>query len=215
MPRPKKPQRSPPALTPTEYAPLTAGDLTDEQVATLIDAASNPYKDFVKAAEELGVSREAVIRMVRRVEAGRGPVVGKLRKLKTRDLLDTIEDRIARAFEYLDDEALAATSAKDLAIILGILLEKRQLLRGEPTQILGPAERASLDTLIPQLVKEAEKRGLVVMNEHAMVDVTPGEPRLIHSGAPTMRDIHKVVEKRELEATGEPITYGDDDAEQN
>jgi hypothetical protein len=42
------------------------------------------------------------------------------------------------------------------------MIEKRQLLRGEPTQIISDAERKKLHELLPLAIAEAQRRGLTL-----------------------------------------------------
>ncbi len=136
--------------------------LTGEQLADVLLEGSKPFQSFIQAAEELGLKTETTRRLVQRLRAQYQPVLSELRKFQKDQFLELLEDRAHRALEYMDDYNLAKANAKDLAIIVGILMEKRQLLRGEPTQILSIEERAGMSELIPRLLQEAERRGLKV-----------------------------------------------------
>ena len=60
-----------------------------------------------------------------------------MREFKKERVLELLGDRIERALSYLDDFAMSGASAKDLAIISGILIEKHQLLNDRPTGIMS------------------------------------------------------------------------------
>lgn len=57
-------------------------------------------------------------------------------------------------------------SIKELSTVYGQMIEKRQLLRGEPTQITRIQDIRELDEMAKLLHEEMEKRGL-------LIDVTP------------------------------------------
>ncbi len=63
-------------------------------------------------------------------------------------------------------EALARSSSRDVATIIGILTDKSQLLRGEPTQITRLQDIKTLDEVGKMLQDEMERRGKII-------DVTP------------------------------------------
>ena len=136
--------------------------LTGEQLADVLLEGSKPLQSFMAAAKALGLKPRTTQRLVQRLRAQYQPILSELRKFQKDQFLELLEDRAHRALEYMDDYSLANANAKDLAIIVGILMEKRQLLRGEPTQILSIEERAGMGELIPRLLQEAERRGLSV-----------------------------------------------------
>ncbi len=63
-------------------------------------------------------------------------------------------------------EAFARSSGKDLTTMFGTLIDKRQLLRGEPTQITRLQDVKKLDELAEMLSEEMQRRGKII-------DVTP------------------------------------------
>lgn len=146
---------------------------TDEQMADAFVETNDPFSTIAAAAKKVGLP-EGVIKALRgRLRARFQPLGEALRERTTKDFLSAIEDRLDRALHYLDDYALAAASAKDLAVTIGILTEKRQLLRGEPTQILSNEERTTINMLIPVVIREAQRRGITIdMNGG-------GEPRVL------------------------------------
>lgn len=146
--------------------------LDPDQEAALLAATEEKFARVSALAGELGLKPEVIGRMIARMRARYQPIAGELQKHKTSEILEMIEDRIGRALGYLDDFVLSKATAKDLAITLGILLEKRQLLRGEPTQILSVEERQGLNELLPKLIAEAQRRGL-------SIDVTTGSAMVL------------------------------------
>ena len=154
----------------------TDGDISPDMLPELLEAGSDPHKSMIAAAKACGMDEEVTRRMLDRLKSEFQPVLGEMRKVKTTEILKALEDRAYRALMYMDDYALAKSSAKDLAVIAGIMLEKRALLRGEPTQILSIDDRSNMNELLPALLKEASKRGMFVDVIDGMVDVTPGSP---------------------------------------
>jgi hypothetical protein len=60
------------------------------------------------------------------------------------------------------DEKLAAAGVKDVAITVGILTEKAQLLDNRPTAIFSFEERAPMADLLKTALKEASRRQMVI-----------------------------------------------------
>lgn len=181
--------------------------LSDEEHAALLDASSEQFARVRLLAEELGLKPAVVSRLVRRMRAKYQPITGELRQHKTSEILAMIEDRVGRALGYLDDQVLSEAKAKDLAITLGILLEKRQLLRGEPTQILSVEERQGLNELLPRLIAEAKRRGLAIDVYGGEAVVAPPEPERVarpRTGRLTFEQLSARTQHDQAEAIGEP-----------
>jgi len=47
-------------------------------------------------------------------------------------------------------------------VTFGIISDKKLLFEGRPTQIVSNEERRALDELMPELVKEAARRGIAL-----------------------------------------------------
>ncbi len=65
-----------------------------------------------------------------------------------------------------DPQVWNRASARDLAAISALMIDKRQLLRGEPTHVMRVEDFRKLDELGKVLHEEMERRGM-------LVDVTP------------------------------------------
>ena len=161
----------------TKHKPLGTAEISAGGLVKTLDALSDPLSSLQAAARECGLSEETAMRLVKRVKAQYQPVLQEMREFKTGELLQLLTDRAGRALEYLDDYALAASSAKDLAIITGILLEKRQLLSGEPTHILSTEDRMSLNKLAPALEAEFRRRGFLAEDRGDIIEVVATEVR--------------------------------------
>ena len=67
---------------------------------------------------------------------------------------------------------LAAANLQQTAIFQGILIDKMLTLRGQPNQIVGYQEQASLDQLMPALLEEMKRRGLKATATERKVEIT-------------------------------------------
>lgn len=144
------------------------------KMAEFIDKITEPFSRVQAVAESCGLSRDTAKDLSDKMNTRFQPVKEELRQVKVSELLGLIEDRLHRSLEHLDDTKMQAASAKDLAIAIGILVEKRQLLRGEPTQILSLEERQNLNDMLPAIIVEARRRGVTID-----VDPVTQETRLI------------------------------------
>ena len=82
--------------------------------------------------------------------------------LTTSTFLALTEERLWWAFKALDPSVIAGAPAKDLSTIISMLIEKRNLLRGEPTQIVRSEQRVDLERAAKLLMREAAKRGVTL-----------------------------------------------------
>jgi hypothetical protein len=130
-----------------------------EAIDTLTDV---DFARLADAARACGLNPKTANHLVKRLRTRLLPVATEIKRYKTQEFLAFIEDRMMRSLEYLDDVALANASGRDLAVIFGIMADKRQLLNGEPTQILSFQDRRKLNDLIPLVLQEAQRRGLTI-----------------------------------------------------
>lgn len=149
---------------------------TPEQMAEAFDVVNTPFASLEAAAKKVGLPESVLKALKGRLRARFQPLNQELREQTTKGFLAQMEDRLDRALHYLDDYVLSAASAKDLAVVIGILTEKRQLLRGEPTQILSTEERQTLNVLIPVVIREAQRRGITIDMAEGEVRVLGGRP---------------------------------------
>lgn len=96
--------------------------------------------------------------------------------LSRAELIREIQTKIRSALDHLTDEKIAEMKGRDIAITLGILIEKQELLQGRPTAILEFQERQKLPELTRQWMIEAKKRGLTI-DETAVEVVEEVRPR--------------------------------------
>lgn len=82
---------------------------------------------------------------------------------------ESLERRVARRLNvldrYLTDDKLFAllqlSSLKEIGIYEGIMMDKSLVLKGQPTVIIGNEDRKALDEIMPRMLNELKKRGLI------------------------------------------------------
>lgn len=141
-----------------------------EATAAALVAASDPWSETKKEAIERvnamlkaeGIPDKVSEALVRRLKVKYAGAVYAAKELRTGEILEMLGKKIDLCAFYLDDKVLSEASARDIMLGMSALIEKRNLLRGEPTQIVSDAERAKLHELVPLLIQEAKRRGLTV-----------------------------------------------------
>jgi len=113
---------------------------------------------FKEAAKALGLNQKITNALVKRVEHP----VNSTKKYSPDELLEQIDLKIALGLDYMDDLTFAGASLKELSLSLGILIDKRQILMGEPTEIVSVKELADLNALLPELLEECKRRGITI-----------------------------------------------------
>jgi hypothetical protein len=140
-------------------------NIDPEASAVLVDAVTEPdvrgkLRRISEAIKESGLPERFGRALLKRLETRYLNLKTEVRALKTGEILDMIGEKIHLAGQYLDDHAMAEASARDLMLGMSALVEKRQLLRGEPTQIISDLERKRLTELLPLLSAEMQRRGI-------------------------------------------------------
>ena len=133
-----------------------------EQTAVALENLVDPLAKFEEIAEAAGLPKKTVNILARRLKRRWVPVADKMRVVSQKDLLMKIEDKMVQSLDYMDDVTFASAPLRDLAMCFGILHDKRQLLMGQPTQILSVTERKELNELIPDIIAEAQRRGITI-----------------------------------------------------
>lgn len=140
-----------------------AGKLTSDRMAELLTIiATNPDDVVRKLAKSAGFPFHVTENFIKRLRVQGGAFKETVQKIGRRELVEKIQEKIALGLAYMDDFSMSGMDGKDLAIMLGILIEKQQLLEGRPTQILSFEERKHLNDLLPAYVKEAARRGITI-----------------------------------------------------
>ena len=122
---------------------------------------------FKKAGIACGYDPDTMERLAARCQ-GRPPSAKGRVKLTDPELVAAIDAQLVRVFEYFDDHTLAQMSGRDLLVGAGILIDKRQVLRGEPTAITKFLDMRNMNEVMEMFRKEAARRERL-----APVEVTP------------------------------------------
>ena len=135
---------------------LVAGErLGHDQVAEMLfEFATQPADAVRRGLEARGFSKRTIekfLELMRVKEAGAGQLV---KGYSQRDYLAQLS--------HVTHEKLEAAGVKDIAITVGILTEKAQLLDNRPTAIFSFEERAPMADLLKTALKEASRRQMVI-----------------------------------------------------
>ena len=149
----------------------TNPDLAVTLIETLVDAVGTPderKREFKALAKRLGMPEGTAREVYDRFNRKYRVVVETLRKANTVDILKLVDHCIIEVMESLSIEDWSKVGARDKMVIAGILVDKRQLLSGEPTAIVSVEDRRSLAALTKAMIQEGKKRGYEV-------DLTPDQ----------------------------------------
>ena len=139
--------------------------------AELAGAVADPWGNLGKAAKLCGLNPAMTKKLVERLR-GLEPAIQRAKEIKNEDLVKLLNERAYLLLAAMDETTIAKAGLGDLARAAGIVIDKRQLLRGEPTQIMSHKDRTRLDELIMEVVKVAEKRGIVDLKTGEWTDKT-------------------------------------------
>ncbi len=130
-----------------------------------VQPSAEELERFKAAGIACGYDANTMERLAERCQGRPLSARGRFR-LDDQELLAVIDDRLGRVLEYFDDHTLGKMGGRDLVVAAGILTDKRQLLRGEPTAITKFQDMRNLDELMEMFRKEAARL-------EKLVDVTP------------------------------------------
>lgn len=176
------------------------GSLTNDQIARLLAlVAHNPDESAVrKTAEAEGFPMAAVAKFMKLLTTTHVNFKAAVKRLGRRELIDALQDKIALALDRMTPAAFADMNAKDIAITLGILIEKVQLLDGRPTQIFTFEERRHVNELLPIALREAQRRGHTIDLTAVDVQEVP-RPQVIDADYIQEERVSVTARKRELD----------------
>ncbi len=125
--------------------------------ALAVKPSAAALERFKKAGVAIGYDPDTMERMAARCQGRPLSAKGRV-KLTDPELVAAIEARLADVIEYFDDQTLAKMGGRDLMVALGILIDKRQLLRGEPTAITKFLDMRNMEEVMEMFRKEAARR---------------------------------------------------------
>ena len=130
------------------------------------------FERFHDLGVELGIDPRAMTQLITRLEGRPTSARGRL-KIDDVELLSLIDEKLASAFFYLDDFALGQSSARDLSVTIGVLTDKRRILKPEDGPIERFKEMKKLDEVARMFHTEMVRRGL--LEDVTPVAATPAE----------------------------------------
>ena len=126
--------------------------------ALAVQPSAAAFKRLEQAGIECGIDPRAMEQLVVRLQ-GRPPSTEGRLKLDDQELLSLIDDKLARAFQNLDDFSLGQSSARDLSVTIGVLTDKRKALKPEGRPVQTYKDMLKLDEVLKELHAEAVRNG--------------------------------------------------------
>lgn len=149
----------------TSFKPgqLATENLQPDKVAELIvSMAENPGESVMALARACGMNEGTANEIVNRLNMKYQPVIEEVGRVTSDSLVRLIEQKLPMLLSGITESKVADARLNEIGVLFGILTEKRQLLNGEPTHIFTHQERQNMNALIPEMMREAKKRGMVV-----------------------------------------------------
>jgi DNA-binding CsgD family transcriptional regulator len=129
-------------------------------IQEVIETASPIIEEARKLALEEGIEPQAVRGFVERMNRAGLGVPTHLREVSVPQLIKLMGDRALQLIESVDVNAIADAKLRDKMVAFGILVDKLQLLSGQPTQRLDISDRRKMDEVVILLLAEAKRRGM-------------------------------------------------------
>ncbi len=123
-----------------------------------VQPSAGDFDELKAVGVRCGIDARAMEQLIVRLQ-GRPPSAEGRLKLDDAELLSLIDDKLARAFQNLDDFSLGQSSARDLSVTIGVLTDKRRLLRPEEGAVQRFQDMRKLDEVLKELHAEAVRRG--------------------------------------------------------
>jgi hypothetical protein len=153
-------------------------EVSNEELGRLLElVARTPEGDVRKLAVAEGFPLKVIdrfLKLMRKDHAGLGAAV---KSLGHNEMVSALTEKMSMALHHLDAGKFETANAQQIAIVFGILAEKRELLQGKPTQIFSFEERKSMREMLPNALKEAQRRGMTF--DGTFTEDRSVEPRLI------------------------------------
>lgn len=134
----------------------------ERQGMVLAELMMDPSAEVAELAAKAGMP-EATVRALRTaLQTTYQAPAQALRRANNATLLDMVDDRVVTFLQHMTDDKIRKASLRDQVYAMDRMFNIRQLLRGEPTQIVSIDDRKALNDLVPLLIKSAQRRGVVI-----------------------------------------------------
>jgi predicted transcriptional regulator len=153
-----------------------------EETAVAINRLSDPQRNVAKVARELGLSPEMAKNIAESLDRDLLPLKRVIEEVRVEDLTKRFGTLARDAVDAITPEKLAASAARDLAVVAGIATTNYQLLRGLPTSRMEISDRREMNEVMTLIMEEVSRRGFEI-------DVTP-------EGVTTVKKTHGTREDR-------------------
>ena len=149
---------------PTERDLVDRGYIRRGKLRAVRPEISEPAQQALAA---LGHDVESAGRMADHLSAVGGMLAPGV--MSTSEVLGGLENALHFALKLWTPDFLAKAAPRDLSSITSMLIEKRQLLKGEPTVITRQEQRADLAEFARRLLAECERRGVSLSKEEPVL----------------------------------------------
>jgi len=132
--------------------------------AEMIELTSNPLlENLAEACRESGLPEQTTRSLLKRLNTNYLEVKEGVGKVQTGYFVGELQRVSKLALNSIDAESLQGVNAYQRMLIGAIGIDKIELLSGRPTERISHEDRRTLSTLVPLLLKEAERRGYEVV----------------------------------------------------
>lgn len=136
-----------------------------ENAAKFIELMNEPGASLAGASRACGFPLETGKALARRMNTKYMAVNDEVKALTAAYFVKETESKMEMALNSMTQEKFDASSLRDSTVCFGIMTDKRQLMMGEPTQIVSIKELADLRELLPELLNEVQRRGITIEGE--------------------------------------------------
>jgi hypothetical protein len=138
--------------------------------------------------------RKAAEKAARSLDAEFMEMGEQLRVVTTPRIMALLDSRIELALMGLNEKDILTAKPYHKSLIAAMLIDKRQLLNNQPTQILSFEERAGLPELLEMVAAEFQRRGISLVPPSASSREMAGRPVAI------LTEAAAAIERREAGA---------------
>lgn len=140
-----------------------------QEVARLRDEEKLSYAEI---GEKLGIKEKSAKNLhmrtrkaTRMAESGLGSLAWPEQGASPEKLAEMSEIRAERILQSIDDVSIASATLYQRVMAYSALIDKSRLLRGEATAIVSVEDKRKINQLIPLLMQEVERRGIIIEGE--------------------------------------------------